>query len=144
MVRHDGWMDGWIALFPGHQTPMFRLLTPGYLCVCMDVSVLWSDPNDPRKVIVKNFKIIVQDRPEGDIDLDLNDPDLKKKPYIMKEGSHYKICLDFYVQHEIVTALKFMNYTKRKGIQGLLLFSLLSAAFSVESKSIAAWTFLSF
>lgn len=75
-----------------------------------------ADPNDPRKVIIKQFTVIVPERGDGNIDLNVDDPNLKQKPYTLKEGATYKLSLDFYVQHEIVTGLKFMNFAKRAGL----------------------------
>lgn len=72
------------------------------------------DPNDKRRVIVKDFRVVVAGRP--DIILDVNDKSLKDKPYNLKEGSDFKLQLKFWVQHDIVMALKFKNVTSKMGI----------------------------
>ena len=45
---------------------------------------------------------------------------LKKSPFVMKEGAKYKIKIYFYCQREIVTGLKFHQTSYRKGIKGQL------------------------
>jgi hypothetical protein len=42
---------------------------------------------------------------------------LKKKPFIIKEGIQYKIRIDFHVQREIVTGLKYVQKIHRHGLQ---------------------------
>jgi len=49
-----------------------------------------------------------------------SDKDVKKMkdtPFTLKEGCNYKITLNFRVQHEIVTGLKYVNTVYRKGIR---------------------------
>merc|ERR1712071_633305 len=59
------------------------------------------EPNNPEKVLVLT----------GDISK------LKKTIFTIKEGVQYKIRIEFFVQHEIVTGLKYVQKTYRKGIQ---------------------------
>jgi hypothetical protein len=42
---------------------------------------------------------------------------VKKKLFTIKEGIHYKIRIDFFVQREIVTGLKYQQKIYRHGIQ---------------------------
>lgn len=42
---------------------------------------------------------------------------LKKKTFAVKEGIQYRIRIDFYVQREIVTGLKYIQKVIRHGIQ---------------------------
>lgn len=42
---------------------------------------------------------------------------LKKEPFRIKEGVSYKIRIDFYVQREIVTGLKYAQKIYRHGLQ---------------------------
>lgn len=42
---------------------------------------------------------------------------LKDTPFVLKEGTNYKIELKFRVQHELVTGLKHVNTVYRKGIR---------------------------
>ena len=46
---------------------------------------------------------------------------LKKKTFAVKEGIQYRIRIDFYVQREIVTGLKYIQKVMRHGIQRKLL-----------------------
>ncbi|XP_013415615.1 rho GDP-dissociation inhibitor 1 [Lingula anatina] len=72
-------------------------------------------PEDPRNVIITKMALLVDGRP--DVELDLTG-DLSKKfdKITMKEGCKYKIKIYFYVQREIVPGLKFVLKTSRKGI----------------------------
>ena len=45
-----------------------------------------------------------------------NTEDLKKKPFVIKEGIAYKIRIDFYVQREIVTGLRYSQKIYRLGV----------------------------
>lgn len=56
-------------------------------------------------------------RPDLVLDLTQDLDVLKKRVYAIKEGIHYKIRIDFYVQREIVTGLKYVQKTFRHGIQ---------------------------
>lgn len=77
-----------------------------------------SDPNDPRKCIIKSLSLLVEGRP--DITIDLSQPgaveSLKQKPFIIKEGATYRMKATFVVQHEVLSGLKYIQQVKRKGI----------------------------
>jgi len=76
------------------------------------------DHSDDRRVLVRKLALVVDGR--EDIVLDLNQGDLQKlkdTPMTIKEGITYKIRIDFQVQREIVTGLKYIQRTSRKGIQ---------------------------
>jgi len=85
----------------------------------LDDSIAPKD--DPRRVVIKELRVIFEDRPGGDIvyafenkaDLD----NMKKTPFVLKESSKYKIKISFKVQHEIVSGLKYVNAVYRKGIR---------------------------
>mmetsp|Transcript_46573 Transcript_46573/g.74977 ORF Transcript_46573/g.74977 Transcript_46573/m.74977 type:complete len:213 (+) Transcript_46573:3-641(+) len=80
-----------------------------------------TDPNDKRRVVITELKIIFEDRPGGDVTYALNTQEdvlaMKKKPFIMKEKCHYQIQITFRVQHEIVSGLKFVNKFYKAGIR---------------------------
>mmetsp|Transcript_46132 Transcript_46132/g.92209 ORF Transcript_46132/g.92209 Transcript_46132/m.92209 type:complete len:256 (+) Transcript_46132:89-856(+) len=80
-----------------------------------------ADPNDKRRVIITELKILFHDRPGGDITYTLNTPAeveaLKKKPFVMKEKCLYKTQVSFRVQHEIVSGLKYVNKVYKSGIR---------------------------
>ena len=79
------------------------------------------DPNDKRRVVITELKIIFEDRPGGNITYTLDTPAdvlaMKKKPFVMKEKCHYQIQITFRVQHEIVSGLKYVNKFYKAGIR---------------------------
>jgi hypothetical protein len=54
-----------------------------------------------------------------DLELDLTGDlsKLKATPFVLKEGCTYRVKIYFYVQREIVTGLKYVQRSMRKGIQ---------------------------
>jgi len=56
-----------------------------------------------------------------DITIDLSQPgaleSLKKKPFTIKEGCEYQMKANFVVQHQVLSGLKYIQVTKRKGIR---------------------------
>ncbi|GAB5366589.1 hypothetical protein AAMO2058_001156200 [Amorphochlora amoebiformis] len=74
-------------------------------------------PNDPRKVIVKEFYVLFEDGKK--IVLDPTDKKLleklKKEPIEIKEKAKYKFGVGFYIQHDICHGLK-MKLKLAKGI----------------------------
>ncbi|KKY18678.1 putative rho-gdp dissociation inhibitor [Phaeomoniella chlamydospora] len=78
-----------------------------------------SDPSDPRKCIIHSLALEVEGRP--DITIELTQPgaleNLKKQPFIIKEGSRYQMKATFKVQHEVLSGLKYVQVVKRKGIR---------------------------
>lgn len=75
------------------------------------------DPSNPSRVIVKNLALVVDGRPDVLLDLTDDLENLKKKVFVVKEGIQYRIRIDFYVQREIVTGLKYVQKVLRHGIQ---------------------------
>jgi len=75
------------------------------------------DEKDPRKVLVRKLALVVEGRPDMELDLTGDLTQLKKQTFVIKEGIQYKIRIDFHVQREIVTGLKYVQKTFRKGIQ---------------------------
>jgi len=77
--------------------------------------------DDPRRVVVKQMKVLFEDRPEGDVEYSLDSKEqlanMKNSPFVLKEGCHYKIRVVFRVQHDIVSGLKYVNSVYRKGIR---------------------------
>ncbi|WEW60911.1 rho GDP dissociation inhibitor [Emydomyces testavorans] len=78
-----------------------------------------SDPNDPRKCIIKALALEVEGR--SDITVDLSAPgsveQLKNKPFTIKEGSKFRMKATFQVQHEVLSGLKYVQVVKRKGVR---------------------------
>lgn len=75
------------------------------------------DPNDPRKVIVRDLELVVYGRPSIVLDLSGDLTNLKKQIFTIKEGIQYRVRINFHVQREIVTGLKYIQKVYRKGIQ---------------------------
>lgn len=78
-----------------------------------------SDPNDPRKCIIKSLALEVEGRPDIVIDLSADGAvdSLKNKPFTIKEGSTFRIKATFVVQHEVLSGLKYVQVVKRKGVR---------------------------
>ncbi|XP_052070350.1 rho GDP-dissociation inhibitor 1-like isoform X1 [Mytilus californianus] len=75
-------------------------------------------PNDPRRVIVTELALVVQDREDVTLDLTGDLSKLKDQVFVIKEGSAYKMRVKFFVQkQEIVSGLKYVQKTYRKGIK---------------------------
>lgn len=75
------------------------------------------EPNDPRKVLVRKLVLVVDGRTDVELDLTGDLTQLKKKEFTIKEGIQYRMRIDFHVQREIVTGLKYVQKVYRKGIQ---------------------------
>ncbi|XP_036327066.1 rho GDP-dissociation inhibitor 1-like isoform X1 [Rhagoletis pomonella] len=74
------------------------------------------DANDQRKVIVKKLALVVEGRDDMELDLTGDLSQLKKQVFVIKEGVHYKVRIDFIVQREIVHGLKYVQKTYRMGV----------------------------
>jgi len=75
------------------------------------------EPDNPNRVLVKKLALVSEGRPDVELDLTGDLDVLKKKVFVVKEGIHYRIRIDFYVQREIVTGLKYVQKVLRHGIQ---------------------------
>lgn len=69
-------------------------------------------------MIVKQLALVVEGRPDVVLDLTTELKELKKKTFTVKEGILYQIRIDFFVQREIVTGLKYVQKITRLGAQG--------------------------
>jgi Rho GDP-dissociation inhibitor len=75
------------------------------------------DQSNPNRVIVKSLALVVEGRPDVVLDLSPgNLENVKRKVFTIKEGIHYKIRIDFYIQREIVTGLKYHQKIYKHGI----------------------------
>jgi len=76
--------------------------------------------DDPRQVVIKELRVLFEDRPGGDIIYSLESKEeldkMKHTPFVLKENCHYKIRVTFKVQHNIVSGLKYVNQVYRKGL----------------------------
>ena len=77
------------------------------------------DPKDQRRCVIKSLALEVDGRP--DIKIDLTGPgaveSLKTKPFTIKEGARFRMKANFVVQHDVLSGLKYLQVTKRKGIR---------------------------
>jgi Rho GDP-dissociation inhibitor len=77
-----------------------------------------GDPSDPRTCVIVSLGLEVEGRP--DIILELDKPNaletLKDKPFTIKEGSTFRMKVQFRVQNQILAGLKYVQIVKRMGI----------------------------
>lgn len=71
---------------------------------------------NPKRVLVRKLVLVAEERPEVELDLTGDLDKLKDEAFTIKEGISYKIRIEFHVQREIVTGLKYVQRTFRKGI----------------------------
>ncbi|AQZ10598.1 RDI1 (YDL135C) [Zygosaccharomyces parabailii] len=76
-------------------------------------------PGDKRKVVVQKMMLIVDTEPEPivfDLTNEQTIKELASKRYKVKEKSNYKLRIQFKVQHEIITGIRYVQYIKKAGI----------------------------
>lgn len=72
-------------------------------------------PSDPRIVVLDSLRIETdEERPP--IVVDLNDRALKSKPHVLREGAQFSVVLGFYVQHDLVTGLRWTSSVYKYGV----------------------------
>ena len=97
------------------------------------------EPGNPNNVIVKKLALVVEGRPDMELDLTGDLKAIKKtvlykaiaevkresltanfflQTFAIKEGIQFRIRIDFFVQREIVNGLKYVQKTSRKGVPG--------------------------
>ncbi|KAK3853419.1 hypothetical protein Pcinc_040044 [Petrolisthes cinctipes] len=74
------------------------------------------DPGNPSRVLVRKLVLVPEGQPEMYLNLSEDMDKIKDATFTIKEGISYKIRIDFHVQREIVTGLKYVQRTFRKGI----------------------------
>jgi len=67
-------------------------------------------------VKVQKLTLVVEGRPDVEIDLTGDLTKLKDSPFIIKEGTCYRLRITFKVNKEIVSGLRYHQVTSRKGI----------------------------
>lgn len=69
--------------------------------------------------MIKALALEVEGR--SDITIDLTAPGaveaLKTKPFTIREGAQFRMKANFVVQHDVLSGLKYLQVTKRKGIR---------------------------
>ncbi|ELU09039.1 hypothetical protein CAPTEDRAFT_121631 [Capitella teleta] len=81
------------------------------------VTNLCPFPENPKRVIVEKMSLLVEGRPDIEVDLTGDLKALKKESFILKEATQYRVKIYFYVQREIVPGLKYTQASYRKGIK---------------------------
>uniref|UniRef100_A0A8C9DLK3 Rho GDP-dissociation inhibitor 1 n=1 Tax=Prolemur simus TaxID=1328070 RepID=A0A8C9DLK3_PROSS len=76
-----------------------------------------ADPNVPN-VIVTRLTLVCSSAP-GPLELDLTGDleSFKKQSFVLKEGVEYRIKISFRVNREIVSGMKYIQHTYRKGVK---------------------------
>ncbi|RVD84434.1 uncharacterized protein DFL_006183 [Arthrobotrys flagrans] len=76
-----------------------------------------GDPNDPRTVVIEKLSLKVEGRPDIEVDFAKTElATLKSTPFVIKEKAEYRIYIQFRVQHDVISGLKYIQVVKRKGI----------------------------
>jgi Rho GDP-dissociation inhibitor len=77
-----------------------------------------GDPSDKRTCVILSLGLEVEGR--EDIIIDLSQPgsleSLKSKPFTVKEGATFRMKVQFRVQHQILSGMKYLQVVKRMGI----------------------------
>jgi len=74
--------------------------------------------NDPRRVVIKELQVIFKDGTTPQTLSFATEDDVKnakKKPLVIKEGSEYKMKIQFRVQHDAVAGFKVENTVSKVG-----------------------------
>jgi hypothetical protein len=76
-------------------------------------------PDNPKRVIVEKLAILVEGRPDVEVDLTSAEKlkELEKKGLTLKESCQYRVKIYFYVQREIVQGMKYVQQTYKAGIK---------------------------
>lgn len=87
-----------------------------------NVAEIYAPKDDPRRVVVTELKVMLPDRPGGDITYNLEEKGgiekLKSEAFTIKESAKFKIQVRFKVQHEIVSGLKYENKIYKGIVKG--------------------------
>ncbi|CAK9300121.1 unnamed protein product [Gordionus sp. m RMFG-2023] len=75
------------------------------------------DKTNMNFVLPKSLTLIVEDRPDRELDLSGDLSKIKNDHVFIKEGAHYALKINFYVQREMVYGLKYVQTFSRKGIK---------------------------
>ncbi|XP_031559033.1 rho GDP-dissociation inhibitor 1-like [Actinia tenebrosa] len=68
-------------------------------------------------VIVQKLTLVVEGRPDIEVDLTGDLTKLKEKAFVIKEAAEYRLKITFLVQRDIVSGLRLHQVTYRKGIK---------------------------
>lgn len=89
------------------------------LGITADGGPIIHDANNPAKVLIESISLKVDGRP--DVTVQLSVPGsldkLANEPFVIKEGVRYAMVLQFRIQREVVSGLRYLQVVKRKGIR---------------------------
>lgn len=71
------------------------------------------EESDPRILILKKLSLVVDGRPDVSMDLTQEVEQMKTKKFTLKEGAKFQIRIEFIVQREIITGLKYIQKTHK-------------------------------
>jgi len=74
-------------------------------------------PEIDSRVVLESLKLRIDSRPDVVVSLRGDLSNLSKSPFVIKEGCKYRMQIDFYVQREIVSGLRYQQNVYRKGIK---------------------------
>jgi len=81
---------------------------------------IYSPKDDPRIVVITELRITHEEKPGSDdvysLDTAEDQKKMKKSPFVLIEGSNYRITVSFRVQHNIVAGLKIQNVVSRSAL----------------------------
>ncbi|GMT06270.1 hypothetical protein PENTCL1PPCAC_28444 [Pristionchus entomophagus] len=86
----------------------------GFLLTAADPNNMY-DPSDPRSVILVNISLLIDGEPKISVDLN-SSVRMDDIVFRIKEGAQYQLQLNFFVQREIVTGLKYIHKVYKHGI----------------------------
>ncbi|KAI9779388.1 MAG: hypothetical protein M1816_003591 [Peltula sp. TS41687] len=79
------------------------------------------DPKDDRTAVILSLALEVEGRDDIVVDLSAAGPQaldqLRKQPFTIREGARYRMKVKFRVQRQVLSGLKYIQVTKRKGIR---------------------------
>ena len=73
--------------------------------------------SNPSRVIVRRLALVVEGRDDVILDLGGDLESLKTQTITIKEGTQYRLRIEFHVQRDFVTGLRYTQKTYRKAIQ---------------------------
>lgn len=77
-----------------------------------------ADPNAKVNVVVTRLTLVCEAAPAPlTLDLQAELDTIKKQTFVLKEGVEYRIKISFKVNKEIVSGLKYVQVTTRKGVK---------------------------
>jgi len=74
------------------------------------------DASNPKNVLVRSLTLVVDGRPDITMDLSGNVQALENNTFVVQEGCAYRLRVDFHVQREIVSGLKYQQRIQKLNV----------------------------